>query len=251
MAIHVCPLPAVDALSLSFSVSLSSLCLSLFLSFSSLDLSLSLESSFSLSLCRLSRHQCDTTAMVRCGMLSLQLFWSPCMSPLFRQSTRALLSFSLSALFLSLFLSLSLSSLSPLCRLSRHHCDTTAMVRLRSLPLFWSPYMFPSFCSRRALSLFLCLSVSLSFSSLSLSLSVSLSLSALSLSLCVACRIITVMPLLVRCGMRIYLSFGPHASPLFLQSTRSLSHSLSLCLSVSLFQLFQLSLSLSVTCRII
>jgi len=93
-----------------------SLSLSLSLSLFSLSLSLSL----ALFLCRLSRHQCDTTAMVRCGMLSLQLFWSPCMSPLFLQSTRALLSFSL-----TFSLTFSLSSLSLVAASLGHYCDGT------------------------------------------------------------------------------------------------------------------------------
>ena len=144
-------LQSTRSLSLSLSLSLLSVCLSF-------SRSLSLESSFSLSLCRLSRHQCDTTAMVRCGMLSLQLFWSPCMSPLFRQSTRALLSFSLSALFLSLFLSLSLSLLSLLSVACRGITGTLLRWYACVLDLSFGRHVcLPSFCSRRALSLFLCL----------------------------------------------------------------------------------------------
>ena len=87
-----------------------SLCSSLSLSFF-----LSFFLSFSFSVCCLSRHHCDVTVMLRCDMISLPLFWSPCVSHLFLQSTRSL-SFSLSlsqslALFslsFSFFLSVSL-----------------------------------------------------------------------------------------------------------------------------------------------
>ena len=84
----VSPLSAVDALSLSLS-------LSLFLSLSLYFLSLFLSLSF--SVCCLARHYCDTTVMVRCGMLTL------CPS----LCSRRALSLSLS-LSLALFLSLSL-----------------------------------------------------------------------------------------------------------------------------------------------
>ena len=170
---HVC-LPSFCSRALSFSSSLFaqvSLFLSLFLSFFL---------SFSFSVCCLSRHHCDVTVMLRCDMISLPLFWSPCVSHLFLQSTRSLsLSFTLSLLSLSLyFLSLFLSLSFSVCCLARHYCDTTVMVRCGMLTLC------PSFCSRRALSLSLFLSLSLSFS---LSLSLSFSLSSLFLSLSVGC----------------------------------------------------------------
>ena len=39
--------------------------------------------------CFVARHHWDTTVMLRCDMLSLPLFWSAHMSPLFLQSTRS------------------------------------------------------------------------------------------------------------------------------------------------------------------
>ena len=68
---RVCPHSAVE---LSLSLSL----LGLSLSFSLFILIFSL--SFSFSVCCLSRHHCDTIVIVRCDVISLTLFWSPCVS---------------------------------------------------------------------------------------------------------------------------------------------------------------------------
>ena len=72
---------------------------------------------FSFALCSLSPHHSDTTVVVRRDRLSLPLFWSPHMPPLFLQSTRALSLFLSQSLSFSLSLSLSVS-LSVTCRIT-------------------------------------------------------------------------------------------------------------------------------------
>ena len=100
--------------------------------------------------------------MVRCDMLCQlsNLSFGPHMRLPSFCSRRALslsLSFSISlslSIFIFIFTSgLSLSFSFSVCSLSRHHCDTTVMARCDKLS-FGPHVCLPSFCSRRAFSLF-------------------------------------------------------------------------------------------------
>jgi len=152
------------------------------------------------------------------------------MPPLFLQATRALSLFLSLSLSQSLSFSLSLSisvSLSVTCRVKTVIPLWWYAATGFFLPLFWSRYMSPCFCSRRALSLSLSL-----YLSLSLSFSVSLYL-FLSLSICVYClsRHHCTTVRVRRDKLSSPLFWSPRIPSFCSRRARALSFSLSLSLS--------------------